>query len=163
MITVSDYLDLKKKLKEFDLIYPQKLAILPINLNKAKSKENLFNSETTSTVRILWKKAGVIETSIEGKNKIPELIEESFEWVGPTIFFASTLITGNPELVDLVMRIISDYLTEWFKGKVKEERKAKLHIVVQTKTGSYKDIKYDGDVEGLKELSKVVRSLDDER
>ena len=163
MITIGDYPDIAKKLEEFDLTYPKTLAILPLNLNSATSKKDLFNSETTSTVRVLWKKAGVVETPIEGKNKIPELLQQSFEWIGPTIFFASTLITGHPELIDLAVRVISDYLTVLFKGIPKEEKKAKLDIVAETKNGSFKDIHYEGDIEGLKELPKVIRSLDDER
>jgi hypothetical protein len=163
VIKVGDYLDLTKKLKEFDFVYPKSLAILPTNLDSAESKKDLVNSDSTSTVRILWRKAGVVETPIEDRNTIPELHQESFEWVGPTIIFAATLIAGNPELVELAIAVISDYLTEWLRGIVKEERKAKLRIVAQTKTGSYRDIHYDGDVEGLKELPKVIRSLNDEQ
>jgi hypothetical protein len=162
MISVSDYPDINKKLVEFGLVYPKTLAILPINLNLAKSKKDLFNSDTTPTVRVLWKKAGVVETPIEEKNTIPEFHQESFEWVGPTIFFASTVIAGNPEIIDLALKVISDYLADWFKGIVKEERKAKLDIVAPTKTGSYKAVHFDGDIEGLKELPKIIRSLKDE-
>jgi hypothetical protein len=134
-----------------------------MNIISAKSKKELLYAGTASTVRVLLKQAGIVETPIEKNKEIPELILESFDWVGPTVFFASTLITQNPDIVDKTIIAISDYLQEWFKGIPKQERNAQLDIVAETKTGSYKGIHYEGDVEGLKQLPKIIRSLHDER
>ena len=162
-IKVDDIPQLNEKIKSLGFDLPTGLAFLPRNIISAKAKADLVNAETTSTVRVLFKKAGLVETPLAKEEKIPELALASFDWVGPTIFLASTLITQNPQIVDVLISVLSDYLTNFFKGIAKEQRRAELDIVTQTKSGSYKDIHYDGDVEGLKELPKIIRSLHDER
>jgi hypothetical protein len=163
MLQVEEFPDIKKKAQELGCNVPKTIAILPRNFISAKSKVDLVNENTTTTVRVLWKQAGIIETPIEKEGeKIPELALNWFEWVGPTILFTSALITQNPQLVDIALGVISNYLTDWFKGLPKEQKKARLNIVEETRSGSYKRLQYEGDVEGLKELPKIVRSLHDE-
>lgn len=164
MIKVKEYLDVKKRAEELGCNIPNSLAILPRDFANAKSKGDLLHEDTTSTVRVLWKQEGVIETPIEKAGEsIPAILEESFYWVGPTIFFASTLIIQNPHLIDIALGVISNYLTDWFKGLTEGRKKATLDVVVETKSGSYKEIHYEGAIEGLEELPKVIRSLHDEQ
>lgn len=163
MIKVNDYPNLNAKIEEFGLIFPESLAILPDNLANAKSKNELVNAQTTSTVRVLFRNAGIVETPIEKDKEIPERILESFDWVGPTIFIASALISQNPEIVDKTLGTILEYLQDFFKGIPKQERNAKLHIVTTTRKGDYKLVDYEGPENGLKELPEVIRSLRDER
>jgi hypothetical protein len=164
MIKVVDYNNLNEQLKEFGLVVnPKTLVILPTNLSAAKSKKDLFYAETTSTVKVLFRQAGIVETPIEKTKEIPDLALESFDWIGPTIFFASTLINQNPDVTEKAISVISEYLQAWFKGISKPQRNVQLNIVTEKRTGSYKEIHYEGDVEGLKELPKIIRSLHDEQ
>jgi hypothetical protein len=163
MLQTEDFPDVKKKAEELGCNLPKTLAILPRNFASAKSKNDLVNEETASTVKVLWEQAGIIETPIEKEGeKIPEVVLNWFDWVGPTIFFTSALITQNPQLIDISLGVISNYLTDWFKGVPKEQRKVKLDIVEETRSGSSKKLLYEGDVDGLKDLPKIIRSLHDE-
>jgi hypothetical protein len=163
MIQVEDFTDIKKKAQELDCNVPKTLAILPKNFTSAKSKSELVNEDTASTIRVLWKQAGVVETPIEKEGEeIPELVLNWFEWVGPTILFTSTLISQNPQLIEISLGVIANYLTDWFKGFPKRQRLAKLDIVAETKSGTYKKLHYEGDAKGLKDLPKIIRSLHDE-
>jgi hypothetical protein len=163
MIEVEDFPDVKKIAQKIGCNVPETIAILPRNFTSAKSKEELRNQSTTSTIRVLWKEAGVIETPIEKEGeKIPEYVMNWFEWVGPTILVTSTLITQNPQLVELSLGVIANYLTDFFKGVPKKQKKAKLEIVAETKSGNYKRVRYEGDIDGIKELHKIIRSLHDE-
>ena len=163
MIQIEDFPDVKNKAREMGCNVPETLAILPKNFISAKSKGELINEDTASTVRVLWKQAGIVETPIEKEGeKIPELVMNWFEWVGPTILFTSTLITQNPQLIDIALGVIANYLTDFFKGVPKGQKKAKLDFVEETKSGNYKRLHYEGDVEGMKDLPKIIRSLHDE-
>jgi hypothetical protein len=162
MIKVDDCPNPREKLRAFGLVDPKTLAILPTNLNSAKNRKDLFYAETTPTVRVLFKQAGIVETPIEKDKEIPEFILESFDWVSPIIFFTSALISQNPDIVDTTISKIIDYLQEWFKGIPNQQRNVRLHIVTETKGGAHKAVDYEGDVAGLRELPKVIRSLHDE-
>lgn len=164
MIKIEEYSNVDEKLRNLGLNFPKSLALLPENLDGAKEKKELINSATTPTVRVLLNQAGIVETPIEEKNDIPEQYLESFDWFGPTIFFASALVSQNPEIVDKTISVIMEYLLQvFFRGISERKRNVRLHLITQTKKGSYKKVDYDGDVEGLKELPKIVRSLNDEQ
>ncbi len=163
MIRVGEFLDVKRRLEELGIDSNKTLAILPGNFASARSKSDLVNEGTASTVRVLFRNAGVPETPLEEHGeRTPEKVEEAFEWVGPIIFFASTIITQNPQLIDISVGVIANYLTDFFKGIGEGGKNAKLDIVVETKSGSYKRISYEGSVDGLKEIPKIVRSTYDE-
>jgi hypothetical protein len=160
---IEDYPDVKRRVGELDCAMPSSLALLPRNFADAKSKDSLVHEETASTIRLLWKQAEIVETPIEKPGeKVPEIIEKSFDWIGPTIFVASSLLSQNPMMIDVAVGVISDYLCEMFKGFPSWQRKATLNVVVQRKSGSYKKVHYEGPIEGLKEVPKIVRSLHDE-
>lgn len=164
MIKVEDYPDVKKKAKDLDCNIPDSIAILPRNFESAKSKEELFHEDTTATIRVIWRQNDIVETPLEKEGEdIPFLVEEAFGWIGPLIFFASTFIVQNPYLIDVSLGVISNYLTDWFKGITDIEKKVKLDIVVETKSGSYKKIQFEGPPEGLKELPEIIRSTHDEQ
>lgn len=164
MINVEEYFNVRKRARELNCSVPESIAILPRNFENARSKEDLVHEETTPTIRILWRENNVIETPLEKEGeKIPFVSEKFLEWAGPLIFFASTVIIQNPVLIDVSIGVISNYLTDFFKGMVKEEKKVKLSVVVETKSGSYKKVNFEGHPEGLKELPKIVRSLHDEQ
>lgn len=70
--------------------------------------------------------------------------------MGRTDYFYFSNVT--PHLVTIALNVISSYLTEWFKGIPKNNRKVKLSIVLETKKKEYKKIEYEGPPDGLKQL-----------
>jgi hypothetical protein len=164
MVEVKDYIDVKKRAEDLKCNVPDSMAILPRNFENAKTKEELIHEDATATIRVLWNNEGIVETPIEKEGEsIPFVVENAFEWIGPLILFTSTLVTQNPQLIDVSLGVISNYLTDWFKGVRRSERTAKLDVVVEKRNGSYKKIHYEGSPEGLKELPKIIRSVHDEQ
>jgi hypothetical protein len=163
-VKVEEGFDVKKRAGELDCSIPNLITILPRNFANAKSKEELVYEDEAPTIRTLWRTNGIVETPLEKKGeRIPYVVEESFEWVGPMIFIASQFITQNPSLVDTAISIISTYLLDWwFKGLGDNQKKARLKVIVETKTGTYKEVDYEGPPGGLSELPKIIRSLHDE-
>lgn len=160
VVKVSDYIDVKEKAKEMGCNLPTFIAILPRNFETSKSKEELIHESTTPTVRVLWRQNGITETPLERpEEKFPFVAEHAFEWIGPTVFISSMLLTQNPYLVTIALNVISNYLTEWFRGIPRDARKAKLRIITETKRGNYKKIEYEGPPDGLKDIPEIIKGV----
>ena len=160
MFKISDYINVRKRAQELGCNIPTSIAILPRNFATAASKEELIHESTTPTVRVLWRQNSITETPLEQpEEKFPLAAEHSFEWIGPTIFISAMLLSQNQHLVTIALNIISNYLSEWFRGIPRDNRKTKLSIVIETKNGLYKKIEYEGPPDGLKDLLEVIREV----
>jgi len=158
MLKVSDYIDVRKRAQDLGCNIPTSIAILPRNFEISSSKGELIHESTTPTVRVLWQQNGITETSLEQpEEKFPFAVEHAFEWIGPTVFISAMVLSQNPHLVTIALNIISNYLTEWFRGIPRDSRKTKLCIITETESGLYKKIEYEGPPDGLKDLPEVIR------
>jgi len=159
-VQISNYIDVKKRAVELGLNEPKDLSILPRNFDTAKLRDELLYESSTPTVRVLWKQAGINETKTEKQGeKLPQISEKEFTgWLGPTIFIGASLLSQNPAAVSVAFGVISNYLTDWFKGIV-GDKKARLDIVIETGRNKYKRVHYEGDVDGLKELPKILHEV----
>lgn len=156
-IQISEYADVKKRALDLGLNVPTGIAILPRNFAEAKSKDELMNETSAPTVRVLWRQAGVSETRIEKDEKFPYLEELGFaEWVGPIIFVNASLLSQNPHLVTVALNVVSNYLTDFFKGIV-GERNVRLEVAVEKRNGGVCKIHYEGTPEGLHELPAIIQ------
>ena len=63
----------------------------------------------------------------------------------------------NPELVSIALNVLSNYISDYFKGH--KEPNVKLNIVVQKSEIEYTNFMYEGPKDGLKEIEKVIKSL----
>ena len=81
------------------------------------------------------------------------------DWIAPTIFIAASLLSQDPNFASLAINIISNYLTDWFKG-VPGRKNVKLDVVVERQARkTYVKISYDGDVEGMSEIPEIVKKV----
>ena len=76
--------------------------------------------------------------------------------------FQCGAISQNPEIMSITLGVISNYLTEWFRGVPRQERTARLKMVQETKEGSHKTLDYDGPVENLGSIQDVMDRFYDE-
>lgn len=160
MLKIRDYLDVKKKAQEIGCNVPETLAIIPRNFENARTKEDLVHESSALTVRKLWQQNNIIETPLEKPGERFLLVaEHGLEWIGPTIFVAAMLLSQNPSLVTIALNVISNYLTDWFRGVVKERQKVKINFIVETKNGDCKKLEYEGELEGLKSLPEVIKAV----
>ena len=145
-VQVNEYFDVQKRASQLSCNVPTGLAILPRNFETANSKDELFHEDSAVTVRMLWRKAKVEETRLEGEGrKFPSIQEKSFDWIGPTIFISASMLTQNEVMVTLALNVLSNYITDFFKGHV-GKHEASLGFVVenvkQTKQGEERTFKY---------------------
>lgn len=84
---------------------------------------------------------------------------KSADWYGPALFINFTILTQNPDLINITMNLISSYLYDFFKGSPKNKN-VKFEIVIQNEQKKgFQKIKYEGDIDGIKELDAVIKQL----
>lgn len=159
-IETLDYPDVQALCDDLGCNLPSSLAILPRNLDSAKRYEDLYLDGEAATVRILWRNHGLTEERLDSQESpFPQLQEKSFvEWVGPTLFIGFSLWSQNEALVSVALNVISNYVTDFFKG-VQGAKLAKLDIVTESRDGSCKKVKYRGPASGLQELPNILRAV----
>lgn len=156
-IEITDYVNVKDKALSLGMNIPDGMAFLPRNFHTANSKEELVHESSVPTLRALFREEGVWETRVEKEGeKIPNIQENAFQWVGPILFFGSTLILQNPVMVSIAINIISNYLSDWFKGTIGNKKVILDFVVEQPGTGSHKHIHYEGDILGLEKLPDII-------
>ena len=156
-IQVLDYIDVDKKAKELGCIVPTKLCILPRNFPSATSKEELLHEENTATVTKVLKQDGIKFSPLENENeKFSKISEHDSIWAGPTLYFAATWCLQNPDIILQTISIITGFLKDSLKGL--SGGVVKLSVVTKTKTGKFREVKYKGPVEGLKDVPDIVKS-----
>jgi hypothetical protein len=77
------------------------------------------------------------------------------------VFIGALAVTQNPAFVQIALGVISNYVTDWFKGAV-EGKKVRLSVVIEeTNTRKCTRIECEGPpsgVESLVSLAKEIRS-----
>ena len=159
-IQISEYVNVKKRAEELNCNIPTGIALLPRNFETAESKDELIHESSVPTIRVLWRKEKISETKIEKEeDKFPNAQENAFEWIGPIIFVSASILSQNPYVLTVGLGVVSNYLTEWFKG-IPGDKKVRLDIVIEQAEGKvYKRISYKGEPEGLHELPKIISEV----
>ena len=126
------------------------ITILPVNYYEPEDKY-----QYSSTAISFWKYANnKMDIDILSE---PELLVEqrSGEWFGPEILLTSALVVQNPEVVSILCGVISNYLTDFFKGISKP--KVKLRVFYkETKSSKTTEITYEGDLNGISKLEASI-------
>jgi len=157
---VIEFIDIEARCQALGCNVPTGFAILPRNFESAASKSDLIHEDTTPTVRALFAEKGIVETRIEQDGeKLPYFEENSYEWIGPIIFVGATVFSQNPNLITVGLGVVSNYLTDYFKGRI-GEKNAKISLVIpQPNSKKYTRINYDGPVDGIKDLEKLIKEV----
>ena len=154
------FVDVEEKAKALGCNIPTGIALLPRNFESAESKDALLHESNAATIRVLFRNNGIAETPLEREGeRFPRISEKAFEeWVVPTIFASFALLSQNPHIISVALGVISNYLTDLFKG-IPGGRNVKLDIVVETRKKTYKRIHYEGPISGLEKAAQVAREV----
>jgi hypothetical protein len=138
-------------------------AILPLNFENVTNIDEFRHASEAATVRTLFRNGSIPLTEIIPSDKKPAYVQNNaFEWLAPTLFVSSALISSNPNLIAIALGVIANYATDFFKGFTGKPE-VKIEIVVEkTKTRTCKKISYQGTPEGLANLSDVIKGASNE-
>jgi hypothetical protein len=87
---------------------------------------------------------------------IPFIQNNSHDWIAPTLFYAASLVSGNPDIISVSLGVIGNYVTEMFKG-MGNNPAVTLSIVVEKPNGKCTKIDYKGRAEGIIEVTRLVQ------
>ncbi len=162
---IVEYINVRDKIKDLSLNEISGLVFLPYNLNDAYIQNDFIYDDSLKVVSKLFKQNNINISRIEQDTSETKYYQENdITWLGPTIFIAYSLWTENPNLLAIGLSVIANYLTDFFKGKSISPR-VKINYVVEKdpKKGKINvHFSYDGDIEGLKEIPKILTKLKDE-
>lgn len=123
------------------------LVIIP---ELAKNGQDIYSSEIIS-----FHKYANNQIKLDYLKKPDLLLEQrSAEWFGPTLLITTAALTQNTELISIALSVISNYLTEYFKGR--KEPNIKISFITQKSKTQFTKFDYEGDKEGLKEFGKLL-------
>jgi hypothetical protein len=133
---------------------------LSINHNGVVILPNNYSSnddpEYSSTV-VSFYKYSKEKLQMEYLSEPTILIEQrSGDWFGPVLLICTSAILNNPALIAITCGVISNYVTDFFKGKSEPNIRCKV-IVKETKTSKTTEISYEGGIEGLKSLEGAIQ------
>jgi hypothetical protein len=162
-VTITDFLDVNKKAIDLGFNPPVGLAILPEYFESAAKIADLRHRSEAATVKVLFRTHGLsLDEFVPASSTIPYIQNNNFDWIGPTIFISGALLSENPMAISLALSVLANYATDFFKG-ISGRKNIKLNIVVERRgKKSYRKIKYEGDVAGLTELSRIIQEASDE-
>lgn len=162
-IIESEYVDVVERAKSLGCEVPTGVTILPNNFETAPSRDELVFADTAIEIRKLWRSKKINQGSIEKDGETYASLDlKSLDWIGPTILFTAAFISQDPTSVSIAINVFSNYLTDWLKGRP-GNGKVRLEIVVeQTKAKKYKRFTYEGPIEGLESLPKIIHEASDE-
>lgn len=83
----------------------------------------------------------------------------SADWVAPTMFVTPLLLSQDPNGVALALNVISNYVTDLFKGLQKDPAVELTLLHADGKTKRATRVKYKGPVSGLSQVNNTILKL----
>jgi hypothetical protein len=155
---IEDYINLEQRLAELDCQYPASFCFLPENIQDAASAADFVFPDTVVTAKKLFRQHNIPE-DVLCQNDLAYRKRHSIDWYAPAIFISYTILSDNSALVSIGFNVLSNYITDYFKGTF-GSKTVKIEIVVETSPKrKYKKIQYEGTEEGLKNLPEIIKSL----
>jgi hypothetical protein len=160
-VAINDYTRVSDRSAELACQLPDGIGILPANFGSATNRRELLFTSEAATVKTLLRNGGIaVGNFLPEGERVGSIHNKHFDWA-PIIFVSASLMSNNPALVSVALGIIANYATDFFRGL--PDQKVKFRVVVEKKKDrSCKEIVYEGDAAGLKELSEIIRSISDE-
>ena len=159
--TVSDYPNVAHKASELGLVGIGDLAFLPRGFDTA-APDDLVHEADAATLRKVLREEGldIVQPQLPHQRGTI-VVEKSADWIAPTIFIGSQLLSGRPELLSILLKVLEYHARRALRAVARS--KVTLTFVVETKKGrSYKKLTYEGPPSSLDTIPQLIRELRDE-
>lgn len=134
------------------------VILLPVNYNN-KEIDHQYHSNTISFYKYANEKLSFTYLS-----EPLELFEQrSGEWFAPIFLITKQLIKDNPIITAVLCGIISNYITDIFKGQPKPDLNVRI-IYEKNENSKYIEFHYSGNFEGLETFEgSIAKALENDR
>ena len=128
------------------------LIILPVEVSE---NGPIYSGNSKSVVNLMAESGIDFGLPSEGDQTVYRELRGA-DWFGPVLFYSIGTYIQNRDVVSISLGVISNYITDIFKGSFSKPR-VRLGIVVEVEKGrKYKKISYEGPVEGLSKLAELA-------
>jgi hypothetical protein len=139
------------------------LAILPRGFDSATAFSDLADVSEAATIRKVLAEDGItLDALIPRDQSVPIAIQKSADWIFPTFFVGSMLLTQSPQTIDFAIGVLQSYVAQFLPRSFRKPSVRLEFVVEVTKDKTFKKLTYTGDGSGLKDLSNAIRHLTDE-
>lgn len=160
-VSENEFISVTARAAELGCQMPTGLAIMPENFETAATRQDLIVRGEASTVRTLFRNQGLpLGDFLPTGERAGFIHNKSHDWAA-FIFISGALASSNPGAVSVALGIISNYLTEAFRGT--PAKKIRLDIAVEREGDKVcKKLTYEGDAAGLAEVANAISRIADE-
>lgn len=115
-VSENEFISVTARAAELGCQMPTGLAIMPENFETAATRQDLIVRGEASTVRTLFRNQGLpLGDFLPTGERAGFIHNKSHDWAA-FIFISGALASSNPGAVSVALGIISNYLTEAFRG-----------------------------------------------
>ncbi|MDM1408522.1 hypothetical protein [Myroides sp. DF42-4-2] len=151
-------IEIGNNLKKLSILILPKLAFIPENFDTSNKTEEFIFTETIIELNKYFKAENLNIESLGG-NPVLLRSRKNADIYLPPIFIASSILSEDPNTISIILNVISSFIYDNLKGLI-GKKTAKVEFYVEKKEkGKISKIEYKGDVEGLKKLDKIIKSL----
>lgn len=155
--TTKEVGSVRTRAKELGFNEPVSICILPRRFFLATERDELFYEASSQDVKLLAQEVGIHFEKMESEgSRIPYQSEHASTWVGPMIFIAAQFWAEYPELCEMLLNKIIDYVKAHFLGE-HGHRDARLSMVLERSDGTNLQINYEGPVDSIDDIRKLVK------
>ncbi|HBS87724.1 MAG TPA: hypothetical protein DEA97_14270 [Bacteroidales bacterium] len=152
---VEDY-NYKERLEVLNLVFPEDLSFFPENFETANTKDDFVFTESIVDLNKLFRQEK-ISANIFGEDTELYRCRKDADIYLPTIFFSLSILLENPHIISVSLNILSNYVYDRLKGGT-EKKNTRIEFLIEKEKGKITKISYEGDIEGLKGLEKVIKA-----
>lgn len=155
---IEEVNNIKSLLDKHSIELSQTLVFIPENFNSCDNSSDFIYSETTTDLRKVFRNNNEdIRYLTDDKPLLRS--RKSADWIGPSILICLSALIENPNLLNVSLNLISNYLYDFFKGVV-SDKKVKFEVIIESKKKEeFKKVTYEGSIEGIPELESVIKRL----
>jgi hypothetical protein len=149
---------ISSRLEELGLKLPDTLVFLPENLDSARTKDEFIFTDSMLDLNKIFKQEKISVTTLGNDTELYRSRKNADIYL-PAMFFGCSLIIENPTIVSISLNVLSNFIYDHFKGTI-GRKTAHIDFYIEThKTGKIKKLSYNGDIEGLKDVEKIIETL----
>jgi hypothetical protein len=154
-IQVNDYLNVAERALALGCLVPENIVIMPENFATAKARDDFRVRAEGATVRTLFRNHNFPLAELRpSEERSIAIHNKSADWE-TTIFVAASLITNNPDFTSTMLTLLQYYLRDFFKAEPNKNIKITVISSITSKE-KYKEITYEGDIDGLSTLKDSI-------
>ncbi|MYD85829.1 MAG: hypothetical protein F4023_08600 [Acidobacteria bacterium] len=157
-VEIADAPNVNEKLRVLGCHEPRGLAVLPVNLDAAPSREELLLGGEAETIEQLLRAADLTPEDVFAGQRPPSRLRKHLDWDGGMLFVGT--LANIATIVSAFEAIMAHLRKQFPRGG--RSPNVRLDVRIETTpTGSSKNIRFEGPAEKLSELPCIIRKIRD--